>query len=123
MRLDAHRGAEALPRRGGHPVATMRALVTATALCIIVAPAPTSARRITCRDGVLAQGPRGIVCDFDRTVEGTCTFASRCPLCCGCLLPCGLDYLAPVAAGDRLVRPRCRFRPGRGPRLVLRCLA
>jgi len=76
-----------------------------------------------CHDGTIENQPLDPLCDVDRTANGTCTFASRCPLCtfAGCLAPC---FYAPrftltVKVGEPLVLPTHRRRPRA---VVISCL-
>lgn len=85
----------------------------------------TAPERLTCTDGVLREGGPGVVCDFDRACDGTCSFALDCPLCVygkrGCKVACST---CPRFVGIRVpvghVR-RVRVR-GVGTKFIARCL-
>ena len=90
-------------------------------------PAPRVRRprklRIDCHDGTIENQPVDPLCDVDHAADGTCTFASRCPLCvfAGCLLPCFDEprFTFTIKAGEHLVM-KTRFRRPRA--IVISCL-
>ena len=79
--------------------------------------------RIDCHDGTIENQPADPLCDVDRTADGSCTFASRCPLCAfaGCLIACFEEprFTSMLKVGEHLV---FRRRAGRPKVVVIRCL-
>src|SRR5262249_27674908 len=64
-------------------------------------------------------------CDVDQACQGVCTFAFRCPQCCGCLAPCFSEPVYPITVpvNEQVVVPVCRgVRETTEPRLVLSCI-